>query len=438
MGDKVSLMLAGPGHDAVYYGMQPTFLSDQRFTVVTHATQWTMLETNLQQMQPDLVVVQAEIAPGPDELLPVLSRLQAWSGIAIVILPPILKDMEGLYRAASAVVRGVYISPVSWVEIAQAGYGAVMTERARMTATAPLQQALTASASMGTGNYPAAVTGTKRIAVLSHAGGAGCSTIAGNLAYVLGVQNSVRTLLLSFGLPPGVLTHFKLKNEPTVQEYLERPGRASLQAAIQNREGLEILLSPDTSAAYLKADEVSRRDARDPGSLYSMLLNSENGQYAAIIMDIPSHENTWTIHPLVFANTVLIVARPTLADCAAVRHTLRLLLHGLREENRKPKDSIFLVLNQASERSSLSARSFQESLLGALEWAPPIAAIIPYDPAVTQAQDGYFIPVTRSDGFAKGIQALIQVLFPNVTRYGQDTGTQQKSILRLPRIRFGG
>lgn len=439
MGEKVTLMLAGAGHEAVYYQMQPSFLTDERFSVATHATQWSAFEPNLQQMQPDLVIVQAEIAPGPDVLLPVLSRLQAWNGVAIVILPIALKDMEGIYRAASAVVRGVYVAPVSWVEVAQAGYSAVVTERTRLTNTAPLQQALAASASMGGSSiYPSTVTGTKRIAVISHAGGAGCSTIAENLAYVLKVQNSVQTLLLSLGLPPAAVPHFKLKIAPTVQEYMERPGKASLQAALQSREGLEVLLSPDTSAAYLKADETSRRDAREPGSIYSMLLDCENGQYAAIIMDIPSHEDTWTIHPLVFANTVLIVARPTLADCAAVRHTLNLLLYGLREENRKPKESIFLVLNQVSERSGMTPRSIQETLLDAVGWAPPIAAIIPNDPAVTQAQDSFLIPVTRSDSFAKGIQSLIQVLFPNLGRSMGQMNTSNKSVLRLPRIRIGG
>lgn len=438
MSDKVTLMLAGAGHEAVFYQMQPTFLSDTRFSLATHATQWSVFEPNLMQMQPDLVVVQAEIAPGPDVLLPVLSRLQAWCGVVIVILPIALKDLEGVYKAASSVVRGVFIAPVSWVEIAQAGYGAVMTERARLNTTAPLQQALAASAPMGAGNYPAVVTGTKRIAVFSHAGGAGCSTIAENLAYVLGVQNSVKSLLLSFGLPPTAITHLKLKVEPTSQEYMDRPGKASLQSAIQTREGLDVLVSPDTSAAYLKADELSRRDAREPGSIYSMLLDCENGRYAAIIMDIPSHEDTWTIHPLVFANTILIVARPTLADCAAVRHTLNLLLYGLREENRKPKESIHLVLNQASDRSGMTPRVFQESLLGSVGWSPPIAAIIPFDPVVTQAQDNFLIPVTRSDGFAKGIQSIVQVLFPNVTRFGRETNSSSKSVFRLPRIRIGG
>ncbi len=46
------------------------------------------------------------------------------------------------------------------------------------------------------------ITGTKRIAVISHSGGVGCSTIAENLAYDLAVRLSVKTLLVSMGLPP--------------------------------------------------------------------------------------------------------------------------------------------------------------------------------------------------------------------------------------------
>jgi hypothetical protein len=56
---KVSVMLAGPGHEVVFYQMQPPFLSDARFVVSAHATQWSGFEQSLAQMRPDLVVIQA-------------------------------------------------------------------------------------------------------------------------------------------------------------------------------------------------------------------------------------------------------------------------------------------------------------------------------------------------------------------------------------------
>ena len=57
---------------------------------------------------------------------------------------------------------------------------------------------------------------------------------------------------------------------------------------------------------------------------------------------------------------------------------------------------------------------FQEELAKALGWAPPIAAIVPLDPGVPQAQDDGLLPVTRGDEFARGIRALINTLFPLV------------------------
>ena len=38
--NKVSVLLAGAGHELVYYQMQPPLLSHARFIVAGHATQW--------------------------------------------------------------------------------------------------------------------------------------------------------------------------------------------------------------------------------------------------------------------------------------------------------------------------------------------------------------------------------------------------------------
>jgi len=96
---KVSVMLAGPGHEAVFYQMQPPFLSDARFVVSAHATQWAAFEQSLTQMRPDLVVVQVEIAPGPEALIQVLAGIQMWQGVAILVLPVALRDMRGTFES---------------------------------------------------------------------------------------------------------------------------------------------------------------------------------------------------------------------------------------------------------------------------------------------------------------------------------------------------
>ena len=429
--NKVSVMLAGAGHEVVYYQMQPPMLADARFIVAGHATQWSMLEANLANLKPALLVVQADIAPDPDSLIHLLARISAWKGVAVVVLPMTYLDFKGAFERIET-VRGVYIAPVNWTDIFQAAYGAVMTERAKLAQAAPMHQSLSG---FNSANNAAFITGTKRIAILSHAGGVGCSTVAENLAYELAVRMSVKTLLISMGLPPAAPPHLKLHYLPSLTEYFDHPGKASFQAALQRCEALEVLVAPESSIEYMRILE-SSTGAAGEGTIQGMLNDSENGHYAAIVMDVPSSEDLWMAHSVVFANTALIVARPTLSDLAATRHTLSLLLSGMRIEKRMAKESIHLVLNQCAERSGFTPRSFQDELAATVGWAPPIAAILPYDPLVPQAQDNGILPLTRSDGFANGIRSLINVLFPTMRSAMESSDRKNRSVLRLPRIRF--
>jgi Flp pilus assembly CpaE family ATPase len=427
---KVTVMLAGAGHEAVYYQMQPAFLEDQRFMISGHAAQWSMFETNLNNLHPDLVIVQADIAPDPDSLIRLLQRVSAWNGVVLVVLSLTQKDFQGTFANLDT-VRGVFVAPVNWTEIAEAGYGAAMTARVRLSQAAPIQQNVSGFSPNGSSAY---ITGTKRIAVLSHAGGAGCSTIAENLAYELSVRLSVKTLLVSMGLPPAAAPHLRLRYLPNLTDYFDRPGRTSFQATIQRKENLEVLLAPESSAEYVRILE-STNAGIGAGSINGMLSDSEDGRYAAIVMDVPTTENLWMIHSILFANSALIVARPTLADLAAIRHTLTLLFSGLKSEKRPAKESIYLVLNQFSEQIGFTPRSFQEQLSKALGWSPPIGGIIPFDPTVPQNQDNGILPVTHGDEFARGIRAIINTLFPSVDSMIRQPG-ERRSILRLPKIHF--
>jgi hypothetical protein len=84
-------------------------------------------------------------------------------------------------------------------------------------------------------------------------------------------------------------------------------------------------------------------------------------------------------HSIVFANTALIVARPTLADLAATRHTSTASF-GNAQRKALAKRIIYLVLNQFTDRSGFTPRSFQDELASTVGWAPPIAAVLPYEP----------------------------------------------------------
>lgn len=422
---KVTVLLAGAGHEVVYYQMQQPVLADPRFMIAGYAAQWSMFETSLANLQPDLTIIQADIAPDAEALMRSLAKLSAWQGVAVVVLPQVHEELRGPLSKVDS-VRGVFVAPVNWMEVASAGYGAAMTARARLSQTAPMQGAAP--------HREAYITGTKRIALLSHAPGAGCSTIAENLAYELAVRLRVKSLLVSMGLPPAAAAHLGLRYAPNLTQYFDRPGKAAFQAALQRKEALEVLLAPESSLEYLAILEQSGPE-NGQGTIYNMLMDSEDGRYAAILMDTPPAENLWLMHALLFANVALVVARPTLADLAAVRHSLTLLLNGLKAEKRLARESIYLVLNQVSERSSFTPRLFQEELGKALEWAPPIAAVIPFDPELSRAQDDGVLPVTRLDDFARGIRDIVNTLFPQVDSH-PGKAAEKKGVLRLPRIRF--
>lgn len=430
LASKVTVMLAGAGHDMVYYQMQPPLLADHRFMVAGHAAQWSMFEENLMNLRPDLVLVQAEIAPDGDTLMRVLEKIAAWSGIAIVVLPLSQQDLQGAFAHVTC-VRGVFVAPVNWTEVSQAAFGAAMTARAALSRTAPMQAAASGFAPSGSSSL---ITGTRRIAVVSHAGGAGVSTIAENLAYELAVRLSVKTLLVSMGLPPAAVPHLGLRYTPNLSSYFDHPGKGSFEEAIQRKESLEVLVAPESSREYQGILEASSPGTGE-GSICRMLSDSEDGRYAAVVMDCPSAEDLWMMHSLIYANYALLVTRLTLADLAATRHTLALLLTGVKSEKRLARDSIFLVLNQVSDLNSFTPRSFQEELSKSLDWAPPIAAVISCDPIVPRAQDDGLLPVTRGEDFARGIRALIHTLFP-VLEGDPVRKEGKKSFLRLPRIRL--
>jgi cellulose biosynthesis protein BcsQ len=433
MAEKLSVLLAGPGHELVYYQLQPPFMKSPDITISSLSTNWEILQSTLSMLKPEVLVVHASIAPGADALLKLLGTMQAWNGVALVLLPEALSAHQGAFSSLSGVVSGVFVMPVNWSELPERALVAGQTARARHSQVTSYSQPVSGSVFTAQ-NVTPIVTGTKRIAVFSHAGGAGASTIAENLAYELAVRLSIRTLLFSLGLPPSAGAHFRLRYIPNLTEFFERPGRPAVQSAIQKVEGLDVLLAPENSLEYLKA-ATNSADLKASNSIYSMFMAAEDGSYAAMIMDLPLAESEWLLHPLFFANLALIVARPSMADLFAVRHSLN-FLNSLG--NRLPRESIYLVLNQASENNAFTPRRFLEELSGDLGWAPPIVAVIEHDPQIQVAQDQRVPAVLRSEKLSKGVRQVIGTLFPGMERVTQAaSANESKSFLRLPKFKLG-
>jgi Flp pilus assembly CpaE family ATPase len=419
---KVLTMLAGAGAETVFYQMMPAFQADTRFSVSGMITAWSDLEKQMEQLKPNLLVVQADLAPNPDSLMALLARMQVWNGVALVILQTAHREFRGAFEKVG-VVRGVFVLPVNWGEVVQAGYAAVSTERARGAAQAPLQTA------MGF-RTATSVTGTRVVAFLSGTGGAGRSTLAENIAYELGVRLNVRTLLMSMGLPPSAAMNLGLKYTPNAGEFFARPGDG-FASAIQQKEGLDVIMAPENSVEYARAAESSSSPAgkAEANSIYSLVMASWTRSYAAVLLDLPCSEGIWTMHPLMAANTAIIVSRATLADLAATRHLLVLLMERMRGEHRIPQESIFMVLNQVSDGGRIPPNQFYQELVQSYGWAPPILAVIPYDRNIPNVQDDRLPVAGKVDGFTKGIRTIINGLFPGVAGQTTSDPSQKKGFL---------
>ena len=103
------------------------------------------------------------------------------------------------------------------------------------------------------------------------------------------------------------------------------------------RECVVFASAPHVASVIVRsgvAQPASKSKSAAIPSINGMLIDSEDGRYAAIVMDVPTTEDLWMMHSIIFANFALIITRPTFADLTAIRHTLTLLLTGLKSEKR--------------------------------------------------------------------------------------------------------
>jgi len=409
---KVLTMLAGAGSDIVIYQMQPAFIPDAHFSIQSTVTLWADFERNLEQFKPDLLVVQAEIAPNIDTLISSLARMQVWNGVCLILLQSGNANAKAKLEKVGT-CRGVYVMPINWGELVQAGYSAVSTQRAKSVSQEPMQTAMGFRTS-------SAVTGTRIVSFISSSGGQGRSTLAENIGYELATRLQVRSLLMSFDLPSTAIIRMSLHQSPNAGEFFARP-QDGFHSAIQKKEKLDVIFAPEDSVEYAR---YGSRDGAD--SVHGLVQASWKENYAAVLLDLPNGEGSWMTQSLIASNTAIIVTRCTLADALATSHLITLLLEKMRHEVRIPKESIYMVINQYNERSGISARDLHEELVKKHGWAPPVLDVIPFDENIPMIQDNREMPVVKSDNYAKHIRTIINGLYPGLAG-NADTGTKGKT-----------
>jgi cellulose biosynthesis protein BcsQ len=421
---KIAVGFAGPDLQQITreYGL---VANDDQMALALMQSNWDLLMKSLEEGEPDLLIIYADVAPGVDALVNALAKLK--HAVAILLLPTGWGDLQGVVEKVDT-VRGVYIQPASPAEVLKRGISAVQTERAKRQTISPLEEVFSRA-----GRSPG-VVGTRVIALVSAQGGVGKSTLAEGLGFELAARRNIHSLLCSFDLPASAILRLGLRSQPSAQEFFTQPGPLGFKAAIQTtKDGLDVVVAPNTSYAYANAAGIVSDDLR---SIRSLVVASYGNNYGAILLDLPSGEGTWTLQPLLVANLVLIVSRPTLDGIRATAHVARLLTENLQSNHRIPKESIFVVLNQRTKNSTFTASSFHQKGANEYGWFPPVLTTIDYDPVIAQAQDAARPAVNVSDDFGKQIAGLADTFYGNLDHASKNGHYRGRSLLGI-RIRIG-
>jgi hypothetical protein len=306
MADPIRVLLSAPGQAAMNE-LYRAFLADgSRVAVAALAPTPEILETSLQQQPVEVAVVDAELLAerGEHGLVQFLtSRLG--SAVAVVLLP---QGMSGLHGRLIALdrVHDVLVKPAGAAHLIDRCYQVGISQRASQHAMAPSTAYATSSLAQTTGAARAtALTGTRVFAVGGGKGGPGKTTIAVNLAYRLN-QVGVRTLLMGFDVPDASGVQLGLSMSPNALNWFRRPSREGFAASLQNKDGLDVILSPNDK---LEASRVGARKPGDDGSIVGLIeaARDHHPPYAAIVMDLPPTESEWSVQPVMAEYSVRLM-----------------------------------------------------------------------------------------------------------------------------------
>ncbi len=439
------VILAGPGATVVNVGLLPPFQRPEfkeQLAICGICTEIGGLEAMLQDLQPDVLVVDAMIAARPKNLLDILAKLDKFPGVAIIIVPEAYARFKDLYTdsAYANVVRRVLL-PADGAGLAELAQITLDVARQARSNGSPRAQAaspvLTDPGPRQTIAGSGIVSATQRIAVMSHSGGVGTSTIAEGLAYELANRYGVQPLLVSGGSPPVAAAHFKnVARNMTAAPFFVNPTRNMTAQCIQPVDKVDLLLAPIGSDDYLQFAWMF--NMREKNSVHSLLMSCEDGRHPAIIVDTPTSENMWKTHAALFATLAILVYRPTIQDVFAAAQTLSVLTGPeISNAGGVPPGAIYLVLNRRNEASSIQPRQFLEELEQVFHWAPTILAVIDEDIAVQHAHENRLPPTQRSEKLGRGIRQIISALFPGLKEDETAPAPGKRPQFRLPRIGIG-
>jgi pilus assembly protein CpaE len=215
------------------------------------------------------------------------------------------------------------------------------------------------------------------VAVFSPRGGAGCSTLAVNLAIALQGQRKAKVLVIDGNLRFGALDAIlNLQGSRCITDMLRslEDGDPELihNNAWPHSSGIRVLAAPPSPEM---ADLVSVKHLAQVVALSRM-------RYDYVVADVPSGLDERALYFLDVADCIFELLTP---DIPAIKNTRSFL--ELAHRLRYPPEKIHLVLNRVDPRGGLNANAIQRHLRLA------IVASIPDIPRVAQAAINRGVPL---------------------------------------------
>jgi len=416
--DAVTVLLAGaPDRTHVWY---TALGADARFRVVSYATDPQDVKVKMAS-NPEIVLLDATIYSGPDALIQALAGVNA---AVYVFLPPDVPQEVVEQVGGQSAVKAAFRGDANLVELAGRMYADALALR-RQAPAAP-QMWGGGRATGGT-----AVAGLRIITVWNRAGGTGRSTLAAALALDAS-RKGLRALLVGLGAPDVLPLHLGLNPEPNFTHWMQNPTQDGFQAALQQTGSLDVLAGFPDVLSEARAASLPKDDS---ASVQSLVTTAAYANYAAIVLDAP----VGGVAPFAIAasNTLVLVARATLADAWASVEAYRTVVQRAAGQHRIAAGNVVVVLNMR-DGGQLTPDEWHQAADAAaknlgLSGFPPVAAVIPYVAEVPLAQDQGRPALDASDAFARPVHKLADMLFGGAR---QATGERGGKAIKLGFIKI--